>query len=1067
MPENPILPSPNQVLGSKTNNLPSPDEVFNPKLRQGDTSIIQPTYTAPIDRQVDSAIDFLKQKGGRNGSTVMDSEWDVLKDVLKDPRATQEQRKNAILTIQGYDPKHTDDNTMYYNKREANGVYVPTALAYGEKPPKGYKVESVWGNQKEAEDDRWYTDLGKSLANGVLGAAQGVINVAQVGTTLVTGEESKYLNKLSNTTETLKFKKDSELNTPMFDSEGITKWADLLDKDRFDLSPKALWGSFNMAAESLVSFYGGAKGASLILQNSPKAAIFAGSFAVQLGDNLDNAEAAGLKGRDKAAVASAITVPMASLDAFWGLDGKLMSAIFQNEKRSLLKNVIKSVEKDAAGNITESGFKQLTKEMTVGYSELAKKGVKEVVKDMVSESTQEAAQDFSQKAGEQLWDKMTDDERGQFGTDAFSAKSFGDYVNAFANSLIPGGGMSIGTRMLKNKHDEQSINAYDRVKQGPEAVKALKADLAASVKSGDITDSEHEQAIFKIDSYQKYHEETKGVNLQPQDEKKAFELSFQIQGLKTEIPTNENEISKLDPISRAKVESKQKQAKELQSELNDVIRRGELKGEPVVPKKEEEKIAKEKEKEVATKSEEFQRRKKEAEAKLTQKEENPNFPIEPKLEAQPEYKADTRTYDEIPAEVFNHSKMNARTVHRVLRKKLSETPNGEMDGQLFIHQYEYNGKKNRTIKVALGDGKIIKLASSMIINPSGLSGHVHTERFKGDIANEPVGVKVIELTPTEEGKAGKKVIKVYQKSTGKFLSWVKETNTGKAEALDKEGNSLYTPEQLDELEELKLQDEKPLPPDEVERLRNTPIVPIMPKSPKERGKEALSGVVGESKAKVEAEKASTTTPTDLEAQKADIEARRKEELDNIGKKGIQVTFPQTVNFISTAGGFDIGSETENSTVAYTGEVTEKGTVSRLKSKSLKDVEGEKLHDKILHFKIPGTAITLTLSESKLKGAINAKYDAELKALESTTTTTTDLESKPAEEGTTKDKFKKSVELYYEASEAEGASKRRNKANERKKFLEENPSIKYIDDNMQSIYKQLEAKNLLTKKGNCP
>ena len=56
--------------------------------------------------------------------------------------------------------------------------------------------------------------------------------------------------------------------------------------------------------------------------------------------------------------------------------------------------------------------------------------------------------------------------------------------------------------------------------------------------------------------------------------KKAFELSFQIQGLKTEIPTNENEISKLTQLLGAKVESKQKQVKELQSELNDIIRQG-------------------------------------------------------------------------------------------------------------------------------------------------------------------------------------------------------------------------------------------------------------------------------------------------------------------------------------------------------------------------------------------------------------------------------------------------------------------------------------------------------------
>ena len=328
----------------------------------------------------DKAVDFLKQKGGRNGTTIMDSEWDVLKDVLKDPRATKEQREKAILTIQGYDPKHDDNNTMYYNKLEDNGVYVPTALAYGEKPPKGYKVASVWGNQKEADDDSWYTDLGKSFANGVLGAAQGVVDVAQVGTTMITGEESKYLNKLDNTAEALKFKKDESLNTPILNTEGITQWSDLLDKDRFDLSPKALWGAFNTAAESLTSFASATSGATQVLTKAPKASIFVGSFATQLGDNLDNAEAAGLKGRDKAAVASAITAPMAALDVVWGLDGKLMSQLFRNEKKELLKNVVKGVEKDAAGNITEQGFKQLAKEMTVGYTELAKRGTKATVK---------------------------------------------------------------------------------------------------------------------------------------------------------------------------------------------------------------------------------------------------------------------------------------------------------------------------------------------------------------------------------------------------------------------------------------------------------------------------------------------------------------------------------------------------------------------------------------------------------------------------------------------------------------------------------------------------------------
>lgn len=856
------------------------------QLREGDPNTVLPKYRTSQDLSVDSAIDFIKQKGGRNGSTILDSELDVLRDVLKDPRATKEQREKAILTIQGYDTKHDDNNTMYYMKQEDNGVYVPQALAYGEKPPKGHKVESVWGNQKEAEDDSWWQDLSKSFANGVLGAAQGVIDLTQVGTTLATGEESKYLNKLSNTAEALKFKKDSDLNAPIFNTEGITQWSDLLDKDRFNLDAQSLWGSFNMAAESLIGFAGGAKGAVTaaksgkgfvqglkgagkefidengVLQNAinlsdnaTKATIFAGSFANQVGDVYETAKDAGLKGRDAAGFATAVAAPMAALDAFWGLDGKVMSELFTNQKRNLLKNVVKSVEKDAAGNITDNGFKQLTKEMTVGYSELAKKGIKEVVKDALSEGTQEAAQDFTQKAGEQLWDKLSNEDKAKFGTDALNAKSFGDYINSFASATIPGAGMSIGTQILRNKHDEQSLNAYERVKQGPQAVKALKVDLDNALKNGDITQGEYEQANFKIDSYGKYHEETKNVDLKPEDERKAFELSFQIQGLKTEIPTNENEISKLDPIARAKVESKQKQAKELQSELNDIIRKGEIKGEPVVPKKEEEREIKEKEKEVKA----AEKVKEETNANLQQKpskkekvsEENPDFPIEPKVKKQPEFTNDKRTYDEITPEEFNHSRMNARTVHRVLRKKLSETPNNEMNGQLFIHQYEYNGKKNRTIRVKLEDGKIIKLASTKIIDDSGLSGHLHTERFKGNITNEPVGVKVVELKPTQEGKPGKKVIKIYQKSDGKFLSWVKETNTGKGDALDKEGNALYTAEQLDELEDLKLQDEPPASPDQVEELRNTPITPIVPRKPQEKADDALNELVKEAKQNLE------------------------------------------------------------------------------------------------------------------------------------------------------------------------------------------------------------------------
>lgn len=902
------------------------------QLKEGDMNTIQPTYTSPIERQVDSAIDFINKKAISDGRVeINEDRKNVLRDVLINPNSTAEQKKKAILTVQGYDTETSGDvSNKFYMKKEENGVYVPTLIKSGTRPPKDAAINSFHGSQNDANDDHWYTDLSKSFANGVISTAGGLVDLAQAGTALVAGEESAMLNDARNSVDFFKFKKDEDLNAPIYNTEGINKWADLLDKDRLDLSPKALWGTLNGLTESLTEFglgtltggsiMKGVKAGKYALQGVEKAvelgnaaqkgSIFFGSMVAQIGENLDAGRDAGLKGRDLGAMALAITIPMAAIDATVGLDGKIMSSLFQKSKRQILENAIKMAEKNAAGEFTEKGFKQLAKQTSIQYGELARNGIKEIVKDGALEGGQEGSQTFVQKAGENLWDKMTDDERGQYGTDAFSAKSFGEYINSIAVGAISGVPMAVSEHSLREKHDNQSTNIYDRVKEGKVGVDALRTDLTEALNSNDISQAEHDEAIFKIDAYGKYHEETKGVNLQPVDEKKAFELSFQIQGLKTEIPTNENEISKLDPIPRSKVESKQKQVKELQSELNDIIRNGEIKGEPVVPKKEEERIIKEREKEsklkeshktakenrweelidnsvsekeldavlsqmdnsnqttpdlidyVGLKRAEFIKDKEKANLKLKQKDAsspNENFPIEPKVEKKPEraYITDKRTYKEVPAEEFNHSKTDDRLIHRLARKEIWEQPNHEVNGQLYLHQYEYNGKKNRTIRVKLEDGKILKIGSSKIIDENGLSGHLHTERFKGDIANEPVGVKVVELAPEEvDGKiVRKRVIKIYQKSSGKFLAYVKETHTGAKNAEDKHGKALYSQEQIKgELEDIKLQDENPLPPEEVEALRNTPIVPIIPKTIKEKAAHATEKIVKEGKEKVKTSK---------------------------------------------------------------------------------------------------------------------------------------------------------------------------------------------------------------------
>ncbi len=909
MPETPIY-NPNNIVRKEPAPVYNPNnivkkEVVDTRNFTEDANVAIPSYVTPQDLEIDSTLNFIQENSLRN---MRDDEKDILKNMMKNPLTSKEELSDAIVTLQGKKAKQIDNSWTtpdYYMKRDENsGNYKPVALEQGEKIPPGYHAASIWGTKESAKDDNAWQDIGKSLANGVVGLMGGVVDVAQSGYELATGEESETLRSGKNAIEGLKFDKDADLERPVYNMEGITKWADLLDKDRFDFSPQALWGTFNSTAESLAEFGLGSltgatwiKGAkafkygykgvdtALDLGKAGKlGAIFTGSFFTNIGETRDAAEEAGLQGRDKGAVSLGIATVKSAIDAAFGLEGKIMSNAFKSGEREVLKSVIKKAETDAVtGLLTKNGFKQVMKDFTTEYSTLAKVGLKsgQVVKDMIEEGGNEVATDFAQKAGEQLWDKLTPDERGQFGTDAFSAESFGSYVNSFTQGAMSGGMMSVPSQILKNNHDRQSVNAYERVKEGKEAVDALRTDLNNALDKGEITTSEYEQAMFKIDAYSKYNEETKDVNLKPEDEKKAFELSFQIEGLKTEIPTNENEISKLDPIPRSKVEGRQSQVKKLQKELTEIIERGQVKGEPVVAKQTEEKIIKDKEKEI--KEEETNSKlsqEKEVEKPKTRQSDIEGLGKEkvityPKLENKPYWKDDKRTYEEIDTEEFNNPSTDARTIHRVVRKEAYNKPNKKLFGNLTKRLYSYvndNGDKMKgdVIEVTMEDGKKIRVASSKqefkdendktVRWDDIFRRHFRSERTQGNEEGLPVGIRAVDLNnPFNEDrgkdyKPGKIALKVFDARTGKFLSWAKETKTGSADSQDKLGNELYTAEQKELLKTLEQQmyNETPEGGDVIERLTKPKPKP----TPTEKAKVATDKIVEEAKAKVKEQKAS-------------------------------------------------------------------------------------------------------------------------------------------------------------------------------------------------------------------
>jgi hypothetical protein len=64
-------------------------------------------------------------------------------------------------------------------------------------------------------------------------------------------------------------------------------------------------------------------------------------------------------------------------------------------------------------------------------------------------------------------------------------------------------------------------------------------------------------------------------------------------------------------------------------------------------------------------------------------------------------------------------------------------------------------------------------------------------------------------------------------------------------------------------------------------------------------------------------------------------------------------------------------------------------------------------------------------------------------------------------------FDESVKLFYKIRGTEGAAKKRNLTQERKELLKENPSVRFIDNNISSIFEQLEKKGIIKRKGDCP
>lgn len=888
-------------------------EVVDAREFTRDNNVKMPEFTSPKDIEVENTLNFIQENSLR---VMKDHEKDILRDMIKNPNTKKEDLSDAIVTLQGKKAKQIGNSWTtpdYYLDTDKNGVTKPIALTEGEKIPAHKDVANIWGSTRQSsKGDSWYTDVAKTAFNIIPNVIEGVVDLGQLGSQLITGDESETLRSAQNSLEGMKFKLDEDIQKPMYNAEGIKEFTDIFDRGRVDLSPETIWGT----ALSTAGFFGelavpggliskgakaykagklGIEGAVELSNLAKKSSVFAGSFLTNLGEVQDSSAEAGLTGRAKGVYDMTISSLFALTDAKWGVGGKILSNLdVQAAKKGILDELGKKIVKDAEGNITKESLEQVTKEAIQAYTPIVSSFAKQYGKDVLDETKDEVIQEFIDKAGQNVWDKLSPEEQGKFGTDAFSAKSFGNYINAALSSVAGAGVPSIisAKQEQRKAYLEQSNSAYEAVRSGEKATRDLKTNLEKSFERGDISKDDYDHALLKVNAYEGYNKTAKNLILNDEDKKKMMELAFQKENLEASIKAVEEKdkkghsrLDELTPLELGVHNSKRDQAKALQKEIDAIVTKSEVIVQPEVSKKvtenvkkEEEKVAKENEAEIKqTDKNNSELRKKKAEEKLASLEEHVKPEITPK-EKERAYKSDKRQYEDVSDSEFNNHYTDARLIHKWLRKYLPKKENREMSGKLIKHEFRYTdketGKKrvNSTIKVAMEDGRLYKLSSSMVRKEGLFRGHTKTENIQNDenvdlekihdLPETYVGVKAIPLNEVPEDykdkmpegySSGKTAIMIYNKANGKFLAWGKETNLGLKDSKDKNGNPLYNEDEknlMGHYETIIQEGGK-----SIDELKNQDFTPT-PVSVKDRAKEATEKIVKEGKEKVASEKAS-------------------------------------------------------------------------------------------------------------------------------------------------------------------------------------------------------------------
>ncbi len=724
-----------------------------------------------------------------NITDITDNEKEVIRNLAK-KGADTETISNSILTLQG---KHKDQygHKGYYMKEE-NGYIKPMPLNKFQTP-KDEKLAATVFSEKTLPEE-----LSSSFERGAIKLAQGVLRTPEflldataeqnwnqtmraAGrndleiTSEKLGDITGIHNEPAKYVEQALAKRETDFNN-VYD-KGIT---DYIGNGEYKKAAGLLANSIAESAPTTVALALTGGGAGMVLGGG---AVFAAQKKAELDKEMPN-----MSESDKLGIAAA---------------NGLLEGIFEQfgitKLGGIAKEILKKEGKYAGKEFIEDIFKETYKPTIGKYF-----GV------IGEESLGEMATQFSQNA-----------------VDKYSGyKPDLDLKQGVIDAGIVGLGAASGPAIITSKAEkskieksnEQSIYLYNLVQkpeENNEHVVAFKAQIGNDLKNGKLTQEEHDNAVIKVDSYQRYNNlvENKNLNLDDNNKRELFDKTFHQVDLEARAKAR-GDYDKLNPIDKAEYNVFEKQSHDLQKDINEIILKSQVKQETTVGKKTIKDIAK---------SDEAPKEGETTGPKLS--------PQQQALVDKYKKTEETRPFAEIPTEEWNKKTYNARDVFNKTVEHLEEQPNQTAFGVLVENPFHYKNP-NETYAIEMPDGKKIRFSSSMtreaVKGEGGFKGHFRQEHFsdkqKQELEGHPMAMKAVTIPAVgEKTRGGKEVkeikaIKIVRADNGKFIGWAKATNTGSTDVSEEQA-SLLEDEQMND---------RNLPPTQLSATVVPPVKPIAP-----------------------------------------------------------------------------------------------------------------------------------------------------------------------------------------------------------------------------------------------